>query len=183
MTTEQHKQSEMPFAVRPAQPSDAATIAELIDDLAAYEKLSHESRPDPHVLARHIAGQDGPSVEVLLAVDTDSHEAIGFALFFQNYSTFLTRWGIYMEDLFVKPDYRARGVGRALVSSVARIAVERGCDRFDWSVLNWNDLATDFYRNIGAVPMREWTTWRLSGDRLRQLAASARSITSERSGP
>jgi diamine N-acetyltransferase len=145
-------------------------VAELINELAQYEKLSAESRPDAAVLARDMAGLGGPVVEVLLATDTDTSEAIGFALFFQNYSTFLTQWGLHMEDLYVKPHYRGKGVGRALVQTVARSAVSRNCERFEWSVLNWNDLAINFYKSIGAVPMREWTTWRLSGDRLKEAA-------------
>lgn len=160
----------MPFVIQSARPSDAPVVCALIDELAAYEKLSHESRPDPAALARHMAGSGGPRVEVLLAIDADTTEAVGFALFFQNYSTFLTSWGIYMEDLYVKPEYRGRGVGKELVRRVAQEAIERGCHRFEWSVLNWNDLATDFYKALGAEPMREWTTWRLSGERMRLVA-------------
>ncbi len=159
----------MPFSIRPAQPEDAPVITALINELADYEKLSHESRPDPSSLAEHLAADASPRTEVYLAVDTDTSETIGFALFFQNYSTFLTQWGIYMEDLYVRPAYRSRGVGRALVEQIARTAVARRCGRLEWSVLNWNDTAIEFYKRIGATPMREWTGWRLSGAALQDL--------------
>ena len=161
----------MPFAIRPATPSDAPVVAALIDELADYERMTAQSRPDASALARHMAGLDGPTLEVILATDAETSEAIGFALFFQTYSTFLTRWGLYMEDLYVKPAYRGKGVGRALVQTIARTAVARNCSRLEWSVLNWNDLAINFYKTLGAEPMREWTTWRLSGDRLKETGS------------
>lgn len=160
----------MPFSIRPATPDDAPVVCDLINELADYERLSHESRPDATALGQHMAPEASPRTEVLLAMDAETLEPIGFALFFQNYSTFLTQWGIYMEDLYVRPPFRARGVGQALVEQIARTAVERNCGRLEWSVLNWNDTAIEFYKRLGAVPMREWTGWRLDGQALADLA-------------
>lgn len=160
----------MPFALRAAGPDDAAAIALLIKELANFEKLAGEASPDAENLAKHLKRHASPRIEAILAVDTESKEAVGFALFFPNYSTFLTRWGIYLEDLYVKPAYRGKGVGLALLKMIASLAVERGCERVDWSVLDWNDLAIQFYRKIGAVEMRDWSTMRLNGDSLRRFA-------------
>jgi len=162
----------MSFALRAAVPSDAPALVGLINDLAEYEKLSHESVPDVNSLANHLDDNASPKVEAIVAEDTDSGEAIGFALFFPSYSTFLTRWGIYLEDLYVKPDYRGRGVGLALLQRVASIAVERGADRLEWSVLDWNELAIRFYRMIGADPMDDWDRMRLSGTNLKEFAST-----------
>lgn len=160
----------MPIEIRQAVPGDAAAIARLIDGLAEYEKLSHESTPDVNALAQHLHPDAVPRIECLLAIDTKNAEAVGFALFFPNYSTFLTRWGIYLEDLFVLPEHRGSGVGLRLLKAVAALGVERGCERLDWSVLNWNKLAIDFYRNLGARPMKDWQSMRLSGSALRKFA-------------
>jgi diamine N-acetyltransferase len=156
----------MPFALRKAVSDDAVAIAGLIRELANYEKLAHEALPDPDQLALHLKRHATPRVEAIVAVDTDTKQAIGFALFFPNYSTFLTGWGIHLEDLYVKPEYRGRGVGFALLKMVAGLAVERGCKRLDWAVLDWNDLAITFYRKIGAKPMNDWLAMRLAGDEL-----------------
>ena len=162
----------MPFALRAGVPADAPALVGLIKELANYEKLAHEAVPDAEELAKHLGRYASPRVEAIVAVDTDTKEAIGFALFFPSYSTFLTRWGIYLEDLYVKPEYRGRGVGLALLQMVASLAVERGADRLEWSVLNWNELALRFYRKIGAAPMDDWDRMRLSGENLREFAAT-----------
>lgn len=153
--------------IRNAMPADVSTIARLIRDLAEYEKLADRVFLDEAKLREHLFGPR-PCVEVLLAEDEDG--VVGFALFFHNYSTFLSCPGIYLEDLFVKPDKRGHGHGKALLAALARIALERGCGRLEWSVLNWNEPALQFYRALGAVPMNEWTVYRLSGDELSTLA-------------
>jgi diamine N-acetyltransferase len=160
----------MPFAIRAAKPEDAAIIAGLIRELANYEQLAHEAAPDVHVLTEQLKRHACPRVEALLAIDTETHDAVGFALFFQHYSTFLTRWGLFLEDLYVRPAYRKKGVGFALFRTLSQIAHERGHERLEWSVLNWNDLAIKFYKKLGATALREWTTMRLEGDALRALA-------------
>ncbi|XXF76690.1 GNAT family N-acetyltransferase [Myxococcaceae bacterium GXIMD 01537] len=156
--------------VRPATPSDIPAIASLIRGLAEYEKLSQEVVLDEAQLRAHLFGERRYA-EVLLA-EQDGAVA-GFALFFHNYSTFLSKPGIYLEDLFVRPEYRGQGHGKALLAGVARLAVERGCGRFEWSVLDWNAPAIEFYKAFGAVPQDEWTVFRLTGEPLKRLAASA----------
>lgn len=155
------------FTLRPARPDDAATIAALIEELAVYERLAHEAAPDAERLHRHLSSDASPRIEALLA--EVNGEPVGFALFFQNYSTFLTRWGIYLEDIYVRPESRGKGIGKALLKRVAQIAVERECGRLEWSVLDWNEPALRFYRSLGATPMDEWTTMRVTGDALRRL--------------
>ena len=152
--------------IRKATVSDVDTITELIRDLAEYEHLSDQAHPEPAHLREHLFG-DKPYAEVLLA-EWDSRVA-GFALFFHNYSTFLTRPGIYLEDLFVRPELRRHGIGRALFVHVATLAVERGCGRLEWAVLDWNDPAISFYKSLGARPLDDWTTFRLTGDALQAL--------------
>ena len=160
------------FTIRLATPDDAETIAGLIRELAEYEKLAHEAEPDVHALRQHLRSGKGARCEALLAERQTSGQAVGFALFFPNYSTFLTRWGIYLEDLYVRPEARGQGVGFALLQEVARIATERGCERLEWSVLDWNELAFGFYEKLGARPMSDWTTMRLTGEALRTLGSS-----------
>jgi GNAT superfamily N-acetyltransferase len=150
--------------IRPATSADTPTIARLIRALAEYERLSQEVVLDEERLRDHLFGPR-PFAEVLLA--EQGGEVIGFALFFHNYSTFVGRPGIYLEDLFVEPPYRGRGHGKALLRAVATRAVERGCGRLEWSVLNWNEPALRFYHSLGAVPMNEWRLYRLTGDALR----------------
>ena len=152
----------------PATVDDAPAILRLIQGLADYEKLSHEVVADEEALRRTLFS-DRPAAETLLAFVGD--EAVGFALFFHNYSTFLARPGLYLEDLFVLPEHRGRGYGRALLTRLAQIAVERNCGRLEWSVLDWNEPAIRFYKSLGAQPMDEWTIFRVTGDRLRQLGA------------
>src|SRR5207248_10852011 len=140
--------------IRPATPADVPAIARLIRDLAEYERLAHAVVLDEARLRDHLFGPR-PYCEVLLAEDVG--DVVGFALFFHNYSTFLARPGIYLEDLFVKPELRGRGHGKALLRALAELAVERGCGRLEWAVLNWNEPAINFYNTLGAKPMTEWT--------------------------
>ncbi len=154
-------------AIRAAVPADAALILAFIRELGDYERLSHEVVADEAALAAHLFGER-PRAEVAIAeVDGD---AAGFALFFHNFSTFLGKPGLYLEDLFVRPAFRGHGVGKRLMTHLARIAIERDCGRFEWSVLDWNAPAIDFYRGLGAVGMDEWTVQRVSGEALRALA-------------
>ena len=155
------------ISLRPARPDDVPTILALIHGLAEYEKLAHEVEADEARLADTLFGER-PGAEVVIA-EADGEPA-GFALFFHNYSTFLAKPGIYLEDLFVQPRYRGLGIGRRLMVHLARLAVERGCGRFEWSVLDWNAPAIGFYRSLGAVGMDEWTVQRVTGDALRRLA-------------
>lgn len=153
--------------IRFAETGDAALILEFIEGLADYEKLAHEVVADEDRLRRTLFG-DRPAAEVLIA-DFDEKPA-GFALFFHNYSTFLARPGLYLEDLYVKPELRGHGIGRRLLSRLAAIALERGCGRFEWSVLDWNEPAIRFYENLGAKAMDGWTIFRVTGDALADLA-------------
>jgi GNAT superfamily N-acetyltransferase len=166
----------MPCHIRPAVPADAPAIHALIVALATYEKEPDAVEVTVETLAAQLAA-DSPPFECLIAVERKSaaeHEnAIGFALFFPSYSTWRGRPGLYLEDLFVIPERRGHGVGRALLQHLAEIAVTRDYARMEWSVLDWNVPAIDFYRALGARPMDEWTTYRLTGDALATLAGSA----------
>jgi GNAT superfamily N-acetyltransferase len=154
--------------VGPATEADVAVILEMIRGLAEYEKLSHVVAATEEQLRLTLFGEC-PVAEVLLA--HWNGEPIGFALFFPNYSTFLAQPGLYLEDLFVKPHARGKGAGLALLGELARIAVERGCGRVEWVVLDWNDPAIRFYKKLGAVAMDDWTTFKLTSEPLRKLAA------------
>lgn len=154
--------------LRPAVRADVPEILRLIRALADYENLSREVVATEAALAATLFG-DRPAAEVLLA--EDQGRAVGFALFFPNYSTFLAKPGIYLEDLFVEPAHRGKGTGKALLKAVARIAVERGCGRFEWSVLDWNEPAIGFYKSLGARPMDDWTIMRVTGEALRRLGS------------
>ena len=156
------------MALRRAVRADVAQILRLIRALAEYEKLAHEVVATEAALADTLFGER-PAAEVLLA--EEGGRAVGFALFFPNYSTFLARPGIYLEDLFVEPACRGKGLGKALLKAVARIAVERGCGRLEWAVLDWNAPAIGFYRNLGAKPLDDWTVMRLTGEALRKLGS------------
>lgn len=160
----------MTLHIRPADAADLDTIIRFIRELADYERLAHAVRLDRARLGDQLFGPS-PRAEVLIA-ETDG-TPIGFALFFHNFSTFEGAAGLYLEDLYVMPEARGGGAGRALLAALARIAVERGCPRFEWSVLDWNAPAIGFYRSLGAVGMDEWTIQRLEGDALRLLADSA----------
>jgi len=148
---------------------DVSTILILIKALAEYERMSGEMIADEAALRASLFGHP-PAAEAVIA--RAGAEPVGFALWFHNYSTFLGRRGLYLEDLFVMPEWRGRGVGRALLTHLARIAVERGCGRMEWSVLNWNQPAIRFYRSLDAKPMDEWTVYRLTGEALVRLAES-----------
>jgi GNAT superfamily N-acetyltransferase len=156
--------------IRTATPADTPTIYRLIRGLAEYERLSHEVLLDEDRLREHLFGAR-PYAEVLLAEEEGT--VVGFALFFHNYSTFVGKPGLYLEDLFVEPAHRGKGHGKALLRAVARVAVERDCGRLEWTVLNWNEPAIRFYRALGAVPMNEWSIYRLTGESLRAVAQAA----------
>ncbi len=148
---------------------DVPVILNLIKQLAEFEKLGHEVLATEDILRQTLFG-DKPAAEVLLAHAGDT--PAGFALFFTNFSTFLGRPGLYLEDLFVVPEYRGQGLGRRLMAHLANIAVERGYGRMEWSVLDWNSRAIEFYKSLGARPMDEWTVFRVTGDGLTSLAGS-----------
>lgn len=149
-----------------AKREDTTLILEFIKELAEYEKMSNLVVADEKLLSEWIFDKD--KAEVIFAME-DGVE-VGFALFFHNFSTFLGRAGIYLEDLFVKPEYRKRGHGKALIKQLAKIAVERGCGRLELSCLDWNKPSIDFYLSLGAEQMKDWTVYRFSGNNLNQLA-------------
>ena len=151
---------------RYATEQDCGLILHFIRELASYEKMSDEVVATPELLREWIF--EKKKAEVIFAC-VDGRE-IGFALFFHNFSTFLGRAGLYLEDLFVLPEYRGRGYGKAILKELARIAVERGCGRLEWACLDWNRPSIDFYLSLGAVPMEEWTTYRVTGETLQKLA-------------
>jgi GNAT superfamily N-acetyltransferase len=157
----------MTLSIRSAVPDDLTLIAQFIRDLAEYERLAHEVRFDEVVLGERLFGPR-PYAEVLIG-EIDG-EPQGFALFFHNFSTFEGRPGIYLEDLFVRPEARGSGLGKTLLQRLATLAVERDCARLEWAVLDWNDPAIDFYKNLGARPMDEWTIFRVDGAALGALA-------------
>jgi GNAT superfamily N-acetyltransferase len=155
------------LTVRFAEPDDSETLFGLIQGLAEYEKLSHAVTGDAVALREHLFG----SRKYIEAILVESQgQAIGFALFFHNYSTFLTKPGIYLEDLFVLPEFRRQGVGKALLTKLAKIAIERDCGRLEWSVLDWNASAQAFYRRMGADILDEWRICRVTADALSHLA-------------
>jgi GNAT superfamily N-acetyltransferase len=153
--------------IAPATVNDARTVLEFITALAEYEKLPHEVVATEELLKETLFGKK-QIAEVVIAYDNGI--AAGFALYFHNFSTFLGRPGIYLEDLFVKPNFRGKKIGTALLKHVARIAQERQCGRFEWSVLNWNEPSIRFYESLGAVPMDDWTMYRVTGKALDILA-------------
>jgi ribosomal protein S18 acetylase RimI-like enzyme len=157
--------------IRASTSGDVPAIYALIRELARYEKLEHAHVGTEERLREHLFGAR-PYCEALVADDDGplGRGVVGFALFFHNYSTFLAQPGMYLEDLFVLPDDRRRGHGRDLLRAVARIAVERGCGRFEWSVLHWNEPAIRFYKALGATPLDEWGLFRLAGEALQSLA-------------
>ena len=157
----------MSVAIRPARVEDVPTIASLIRGLAVYEKLEHEVRMTEEKVRDSMFGLR-PYAEAILA--EEDGRAVGFALFFHNYSTFLAQPGLYLEDLFVLESHRGKGVGKALLAQLARIAVDRHCGRLEWAVLDWNVDAIGFYEKLGAKPNSEWTVYRLTGESLNRLA-------------
>jgi len=150
--------------IRPAGPEDASLILDFIQALADYEKLSDEVIADEAQIIKSLFG-DKPQAEALIAF-LDG-EPVGFALFFHNFSTFLGKHGLYLEDLFVNKGARGAGVGKALLKHLANIALDRGCGRMEWWVLDWNTPSIDFYKKLGAEPMEDWTVFRLRGDALK----------------
>lgn len=153
---------------RHAEEKDCGLILYFIKELASYEKMSDEVVATEELLREWIFEKG--KAEVLFVCE-DGRE-VGFALYFHNFSTFLGRAGIYLEDLFVMPEYRGKGYGKLLLKKLAQIAVEQGCGRLEWSCLNWNQPSIDFYLSLNAEPMKEWTVYRAAGDRLRELAKS-----------
>lgn len=160
------------FEIQPARAGDIGVLLEMIHGLAEYERLTHLFENTPERLADALFGER-PAAEALLAwaVSGEARHAAGFALYFHNYSTFLGRRGLYLEDLYVRPEYRGRGCGKALLIAVARIAVERGCGRFEWAVLDWNVSAQRFYRGFGADVLPDWRIVRTTGEALEKLAS------------
>jgi len=157
------------FDIRPAVVEDVPVILELIRELATYERAPNEVTATEEQLVEVLFGKR-PAAEVLLAFEAKS--PVGFAVFFHNFSTWLGRPGLYLEDLFVKPEKRGKGYGRALLVDLAKIARDRGCGRMEWAVLNWNESAIKFYRALGAKPLDEWTVFRLTRDGIATLAQS-----------
>jgi GNAT superfamily N-acetyltransferase len=156
--------------IRPCAADDADTLVSLIRELAIYEKLEEHARARPDDIKRHLFGPR-PFAEAVVAMV--QAEAVGFALYFHTFSTFRGQPGIYLEDLFVRPEHRGRGIGRALLTHLAGLAVERGCGRLEWAVLDWNESAIGFYRSLGARPLDDWIVYRLDGDSLSRLAGSS----------
>jgi GNAT superfamily N-acetyltransferase len=155
------------LTIRDATPDDLPTINRMIHGLAEYERLANECYATEEKLRRTLFGEPRYAECVIARLDA---EPVGFALFFHNYSTFAARPGLYLEDLFVLPEKRGHGVGRALLRHLARVAVARDCARFEWAVLDWNEPAISFYKSLGARPMGDWTVMRVSGEALEQLA-------------
>ena len=152
--------------IRVAEKNDASIILSFIKALAEYEKMSDQVIADEDLLREWIF-EKGKAEVIFLC---EGEKEVGFALFFHNFSTFVGRAGIYLEDLFVMPEYRGRGYGKLLLKELAQIAVERGCGRLEWSCLDWNKPSIDFYLSLGAVPMNEWTVYRVAGETLQNLA-------------
>jgi GNAT superfamily N-acetyltransferase len=155
--------------IRPAGHADVPEILAMVRELAEFEHLLHEAVATEDGLSDALFGPR-PYAEVLIARVGD--DVAGFALFFHNYSTFVGKPGLYLEDLYIRPAYRGQGCGKALLTRVAQLAVARGCGRFEWSVLDWNQRAIDFYHSIGARPMSDWTMMRVSGEALAKLGAA-----------
>ncbi|HVK60201.1 MAG TPA: GNAT family N-acetyltransferase [Bdellovibrionales bacterium] len=165
------KSADSKLTIRRASVTDVPVILELIKALAEFEKLAHEVVATEDMLQKTLFGEK-PSAEVVIAELQGENQPVGFALFFTTYSTFLGRPGIYLEDLFVKPEFRSQKIGHKLLQFLAKTAVERGCGRLEWSVLDWNVRAREFYERLGAARMEEWTVHRLAGANLKNLADS-----------
>jgi GNAT superfamily N-acetyltransferase len=157
------------FTIRPATVADVSIILELIRALAEYERAPNDVVATEQILQETLFGKK-PAAEVLLLFENEI--AAGFALFFHNFSTWIGRPGLYLEDLFVRPEHRGKGYGRALLIELAKIARERNCGRMEWAVLDWNEPAIQFYHKLGAKPMDEWTVFRLTRDEIAKLAES-----------
>lgn len=155
--------------IRKATPDDAETIQDLILELAAYEKLLDEAEPSVDLLREHLSEEALTGCEALIA-ETERDTAVGFALFYHSYSTFLTNAGLYVEDLYVKGTYQGEGIGYALMQRLAEIAEQRGCRRMEWAVLDWNTEAIDFYDDLGAEPLDDWTVMRMDEGTIEEVA-------------
>ena len=155
------------FEIRPATEGDAPLILDFIKKLAVYEKLAHKVTATDDILRETLFGERRYA-EVIIGYNLG--EPVGFALFFHNYSTFLGKPGIYLEDLFIDEEHRGKGFGKALLGRLARLTKERNCGRLEWAVLNWNEPSINFYRALGAAPMNDWTVFRLTGEALDKLA-------------
>ena len=162
----------MSLTIREAKPSDEAVILGFIKELAAYEKLEHEVTATPEDIARTIFAENPKAFSIIAEWDG---APVGFALYFFNYSTFLGKHGLYLEDLFVRESERGKGIGKALLARLATIAEENDCGRMEWWVLDWNTPSIEFYKSLGAEAMDDWTVFRLTGDALSDLAAKGRS--------
>lgn len=160
----------MPFSIRPATPEDAGTILGFITELAVFEKAGHEVEATEATIRASIFGDGSVTEAVILEADG---KPAGFAVWFYNYSTWQAKNGLYLEDLYVSPDHRGAGAGKLLLKHLARVAVEKGCGRFEWSVLDWNEPAIRVYDAIGAEPQTEWIRYRMSGETLKAFAESA----------
>jgi len=160
----------LPFVIRAAEPRDLAAIVRLISQLAEFEKLTHLLKVTPETLRPHLFGSR-PVAEALVV--ESGNRVVAFALFFTNFSTFLAQPGLYLEDLFVEPTERGRGIGEALLTRLAQLAAERGCGRFEWSVLDWNVNAIRFYERMGATVMPDWRICRIAGDTLAGFGAKS----------
>ncbi len=158
------------FEIRPGRVDDVRVILQLIRDLATYERAPDEVSATEEQLIEVLFGER-PTAEVLLALEGET--PVGFAVYFYNFSTWLGRAGLYLEDLFVKPEKRGKGYGRALLVELAKIARDRSCGRMEWAVLNWNEPAIKFYQTLGAKPMNEWTVFRLTREEIAKLAGAA----------
>jgi GNAT superfamily N-acetyltransferase len=158
------------FEIKPATAADVPVILSLIRELAEYERAPHDAVATEPQLREVLFGEK-PSAEVLLA--SENEKPVGFAVYFFNFSTWLGRPGLYLEDLFVRPEVRAKGYGYALLVKHAQIARDRGCGRMEWAVLDWNEPAIQFYKKLGAAPMEEWTVFRLTSDGIAKLAGEA----------
>ncbi|PIA68811.1 GNAT family N-acetyltransferase [Pseudomonas sediminis] len=158
----------MPIEIRPATHEDAELILRFITDLAIYEKAEHEVKTDAAGICNSLFAEDSTAHGLICENDG---QPIGYAVYFFNYSTWLGKHGLYLEDLYISPEARGLGAGKALLRHLAQLAVARGCGRFEWSVLDWNTPAIDFYESFGASPQSEWTTYRLTGQALLDFAA------------
>jgi GNAT superfamily N-acetyltransferase len=163
MTTET-----LPYALRPAEPRDVPAIVGLIRELAVYERLEHMMQATPEKLHPHLFGARPVAEAVVAEIDGS---VVGFALFFTNFSTFLAQPGLYLEDLYVQPAHRRTGLGQALLKHLGSLAVQRGCGRFEWSVLDWNEDAIRFYERMGATVMSDWRICRVTGEALERFSA------------
>src|SRR5262245_43467369 len=168
----------MSMTIRPCRPSDAETLVALVRELAVYEKLEHFARATPDAMRTHLFGPR-PAAEAIMA-EVDG-AAIGFALYFSTFSTFRGQPGLYLEDIFVRESHRGQGIGKAMLATIARLAIERGCGRLEWSVLDWNTPSIGFYRSLGARPLDDWTVYRIDDEPLARLAALSPSTTGKTS--